>query len=69
TKQAGTARLVFARSESLSHNVGQLLSEACRELGGKGGGRADLAQGGGPEAGKLIQTIEASVNKIRPTRS
>ena len=57
TKDATAARLVFARSASLSQNMGQLLTEACQVLGGRGGGKTDLAQGGGPESQRLDEAI------------
>ena len=39
---------VFARSADLSYTMGAILSAAAKPLGGKGGGRPDFAQGGGP---------------------
>ena len=41
---------VFARSGDVDLHMGRLLSDACRPFGGKGGGRPDFAQGGGPLA-------------------
>ena len=64
TKDAGAARLVFARSASLTENMGQLLSEACQLLGGRGGGRPEMAQGGGPAADKLDDAIKLAAEKI-----
>jgi alanyl-tRNA synthetase len=64
TRDAGAARLVFARSTSLDQNMGQLLAEACQLLGGRGGGRPDLAQGGGPEAAKLEAAIGLAAEKV-----
>lgn len=65
TKQEGAARLVFARSDSLDQNMGELLAEACKTLGGRGGGRPDLAQGGGPETHKAEQAIRDAVETLR----
>jgi alanyl-tRNA synthetase len=65
TKYAGAARLVFARSASLEQNMGQLLAEACEALGGRGGGKPDMAQGGGPNTEKLEEVIWAASEKIR----
>ncbi|MCI0488363.1 MAG: DHHA1 domain-containing protein [Blastocatellia bacterium] len=58
------ARLVFARSEGLPYNCGQLLGEACQILGGRGGGRPDLAQGGGANAEKLEEAVRLAAEKI-----
>ena len=40
--------LCFARAEELDLDVAALLREACAELGGRGGGRPQAAQGSGP---------------------
>jgi len=45
------AQLVFARSDDLDVDVGALLKQAAARLGGKGGGRGSLAQGGGSSEG------------------
>lgn len=39
---------IFARSADLDYTMGAVLSAAAKPLGGKGGGRPDFAQGGGP---------------------
>ena len=44
----GGAVFVFARSSDVELHMGKLLGDAARPLGGKGGGRPDFAQGGGP---------------------
>ncbi len=64
TKDAGGARLVFARSASLAHNMGQLLAEACETLGGRGGGKPDLAQGGGPNLQRLEEAMRTAVQRV-----
>ena len=64
TKEATAARLIFARSEALDHNMGQLLAAACQMLGGRGGGRPELAQGGGPDAARLEAAIDLAAEKL-----
>lgn len=41
------ALYVFGRSADVDENMGKLLQQAAKPLGGKGGGRPDFAQGGG----------------------
>lgn len=62
-REASTARLIFARSTDLPQNMGQLLAEACQTLGGRGGGKPDMAQGGG-EAQKLDEALNAAAAKL-----
>ena len=64
TKETGAARLVFARSADLRQNMGALLAEACKSLGGRGGGKPELAQGGGPDADKLAEVLDAAAAKL-----
>jgi alanyl-tRNA synthetase len=42
-----------------------LMREACQTLGGRGGGRPDMAQGGGPLADKLPDVIESAARALR----
>jgi alanyl-tRNA synthetase len=67
SKSAGAARLVFARSASLTQNMGELLAEACGVLGGRGGGKPDLAQGGGPNAERIDEALSRAEGKIKAT--
>jgi alanyl-tRNA synthetase len=64
TRQADGARLVFARSTSLSEDMGKLMAEACETLGGRGGGRPNLAQGGAPSAERIDQAIQTAADKV-----
>jgi alanyl-tRNA synthetase len=64
TRNEGSARLVFARSEALTPNMGKLLAEACELLGGRGGGKPELAQGGGPGGDKLGAAIEMAARRL-----
>ena len=65
TQEPTAARLVFSRSESLTQNMGHLLSEACELLGGRGGGKPELAQGGGPNVGRVEEAIAKAAEKAR----
>ena len=55
------ATLVFARSQDVDIHMGKLLSDAAKPLGGKGGGRPDFAQGGGPAG--IIEAAKAMLLK------
>jgi alanyl-tRNA synthetase len=58
------ARLVFARSDSIPHDMGRLLAEACQVLGGRGGGKPELAQGGGPDRQRLDEALERALKDL-----
>jgi len=45
---SGQPTLVFAQSPGQKSNMGQLMKDAMAQLGGRGGGSADMAQGGLP---------------------
>jgi alanyl-tRNA synthetase len=59
-----TARLVFARSEDASGDMNALMREACEMLDGRGGGKPDLAQGGGKNVAKLAQALDAAAENV-----
>jgi alanyl-tRNA synthetase len=52
------AQLVFARSADVTHDMRPLLRDACRLVGGGGGGSPDLAQGGGPQANRVEDALQ-----------
>ncbi|MGB6134312.1 MAG: alanine--tRNA ligase-related protein [Acidobacteriaceae bacterium] len=58
-EEADPARVVLARSMDLDFDCGRLLREALTELGVRGGGSPDLAQGEVPA--KLVQGLCASL--------
>lgn len=60
-----TARLVFARSSDAAGDMGALMREACALLEGKGGGPADMAQGGGRAPAKLDEAIQAAAQRVK----
>lgn len=45
------------KAVNMGVNAGSLVKEACAILGGKGGGRKNLAQGGGRDGGKLEEAL------------
>jgi alanyl-tRNA synthetase len=57
SRDEGNARLVFARSDDAAGDMNALMREACAQLDGRGGGRAELAQGGGRSVDKLESVI------------
>jgi len=64
THDGSAARLVFARSPELPFNMGAILAKACEALGGKGGGKPDMAQGGGPQIEKLDAVIQDAADLL-----
>lgn len=55
---AGQPTLIFAQSPGQKYNMGQLMKDAIARLGGRGGGTADLAQGGVPAGSADLPRIE-----------
>ena len=47
----------FARSADLDVNMGTLVRQACELAGGRGGGRPEFAQGGGPQGERVAQAL------------
>lgn len=60
-----TARLVFARSEDARGDMSLLMREACVMLDGRGGGKPDMAQGGGKKIDQLNEAIEGAIQSLR----
>lgn len=65
----GQPALVFARSRRAQQDMGKLMKEVMVELGGRGGGTAEMAQGGVPtepfDLNKADALLQTSAKKIR----
>jgi alanyl-tRNA synthetase len=63
--RADKAHLVFAQSGGLPHDIPALLREAVERLGGRGGGRGNMAQGGGDHPELLDEVLEEAAARVR----
>ena len=59
-KSGDQAIYVFGRSSDVDVNMGTLLRDSARPLGGKGGGKPDFAQGGG-----CVEILDAASHALR----
>jgi alanyl-tRNA synthetase len=57
-------RLVFARSSDAPGDMNVLMKHACAKLDGRGGGKPDLAQGGGKNINKLEEAIDDAAKSL-----
>jgi alanyl-tRNA synthetase len=64
SRDEDAARLVFARAPEAPGDMSALMREACRELEGRGGGRPEMAQGGGPRVERLTEVVEAAARSL-----
>jgi alanyl-tRNA synthetase len=63
--RAEKAHVVFAQSEGLPHDIPRLLREALGDLGGRGGGKGNLAQGGSDNAAGLEAALAKAERSVR----
>lgn len=59
------AHLVFAQSEGGSHDIPALLRTAVEHLGGRGGGKGNVAQGGGDRPELLDEALAGAAAAVR----
>jgi alanyl-tRNA synthetase len=61
----GKAMLICGVTDDLTDrfHAGEIIKQLSAKVGGKGGGRPDMAQGGGPDSDRIQEVLE-SVFKI-----
>ena len=64
SQDGADARLVFARSADAPGDMNALMREACLTLEGRGGGRPDMAQGGGQRPERLSDALEQAARAL-----
>jgi alanyl-tRNA synthetase len=71
SESAGKAVLLVAVTKDLTARIraGDLVKEAAKLVGGKGGGKPDLAQAGGPDAAGLERALEKVEELVRAATS
>jgi alanyl-tRNA synthetase len=60
----GKASLFFLRSGELAGDLGKLMQDACSVIDGRGGGRPQQAQGGGPATDKLGLALKCAYEEV-----
>jgi alanyl-tRNA synthetase len=63
----GKVSLIVRVSDDLTGKIkaGEIIREIAPIVGGRGGGKADMAEGGGTNAGKLNEALEASYDIVK----
>lgn len=59
------AQLVFTRAPALAFDMGALLKTAAAIVGGRGGGKPEAAQGGGPDVARLDEALAAALEQLK----
>jgi alanyl-tRNA synthetase len=62
--ESGKCHFTFARSPDLKAHMGDLVRLACERVGGRGGGRPDFAQGGGPAGEHVAEALDGAYDAV-----
>jgi len=64
SRESNTARLVFARSPDATGDMNALMRKACETVDGRGGGKPDMAQGGGKNVDALAEALAVAAESV-----
>lgn len=64
SREKDTVRLVFARSTDAPGDMSTLMRDACTLLDGRGGGKPEIAQGGGKSVDKLEEALSLAAESL-----
>ncbi|HEX7720505.1 MAG TPA: DHHA1 domain-containing protein [Pyrinomonadaceae bacterium] len=64
SRDGDAARLVFARAPDAPGDMNALMRKACEMIEGRGGGKADMAQGGGKKVSVIDDALAAAVASV-----
>ena len=64
SREGDTARLVFARSADTTGDMNALMRKACELVDGRGGGKPDMAQGGGKNVKALDEALAVAARSV-----
>jgi len=64
SRDGDTARLVFARSTGMPGDMSGLMRKACEMIEGRGGGKPDMAQGGGKNVDRLGEALDQAAKSL-----
>jgi alanyl-tRNA synthetase len=64
SRDGDSARLVFARSVDAAGDMNALMRQACSIIDGRGGGKPDMAQGGGKNCEQLSEAIRSAEHEL-----
>lgn len=65
SREKDAARMVFARSADTGGDMNALMRDACAMIDGRGGGKPDMAQGGGKNIERLGEALDHAAKAIR----